>query len=152
MQERSCQHWIKLRDRKSRAGNVGLRSKRGHKFLNTRRLSAGQCTPQQNRISTTQQWGERCGNSRRLFSALTNDAKNIHVLRIWTPLWSAVPRQPSGKHTKAPTSWRSTRTHPIGYGCFQFGSRRVFFRLGASNTFASNPETYGLTSEYDDAK
>jgi hypothetical protein len=29
---------------------------------------------------------------------------------------------------------------------------RVFFKLGTSSTFESNPETYGFTSEYDDAK
>ena len=34
----------------------------------------------------------------------------------------------------------------------QFVSILVFFKLGASSTFASNPETYGLTTAYDEAK
>jgi hypothetical protein len=29
---------------------------------------------------------------------------------------------------------------------------RVFFNDGTSNTFESKPDTYGFTSEYDDAK
>jgi len=36
--------------------------------------------------------------------------------------------------------------------CRQFVLIRVFFRLGASRTFGSNPETYGFTTAYDDAK
>lgn len=48
---------------------------------------------------------------------------------------------------------RAKRNHPTLFDYFvQFVLIRVCFKLGASSTFASKPETYGLTTEYDDAK
>jgi len=45
------------------------------------------------------------------------------------------------------------RDHAALFDYFdQFVSIRVVFKLGASRTFESKPETYGLTTAYEDAK